>query len=601
MPYFEQIPLWVMHHRGTLLFGLIWITITITAAIFAVTVVGRALVPTGEERARRPVTLNTRGRQAWRRRTVAAVLIWLTVFLVFYIAMTVAWEDFAYYDDSLFTLSTLKGHNLTPPIWPEFGRFFPLGLQEFNLVRHFTDTIIGYHLLIIAQLLAFTWLLLLLDDELSFSARAGLAVAALLIPSILFSFNELWVNERNVMFFLVCVVLSVKLFEETQSTSWAVAAVVCAQIMIYNKETAFLLLVGFAASRLILRYRTTRISGWDYDQLWVKESRLDLCFISLAMMFLVVYFIFIGNGDMNYAASSRITRADLVLGYTRVDLLPWLLVAVALVRIYFIIRGWAESLLLWDGLAFGGVACFLAYLKLSIFGIYYLAPVDLIAVLYVGRFAVLSWKRMRSWSKVAVALLALVMVFQDILVSAFVIYERKNVIHAKAEIASIVETQYRQNNGKALRLFFPYAGGYVIKEFGAYLSSRGIPVEEAADETPAPKNVILAEAYRTRVKNAPGRPAEDGPCVDGITIQCQLVDEPAPGDLVIVLPDDEVSLSEVSEYRERGELLWYSKPRLPIPIWLHWVFNSLPVGPETRYRDYSLPDRWMDASVTIWK
>src|SRR6202008_2361331 len=117
----------------------------------------------------------------------------------------------------------------------------------------------------------FTGLLLLLDDELSFSARAGLAVAALLIPSILFSFNELWVNERNVMFFLVCVVLSVKLFEETQSTSWAVAAVVCAQIMIYNKETAFLLLLGFAASRLILRYRTTRVSGWDYDQLWVKE------------------------------------------------------------------------------------------------------------------------------------------------------------------------------------------------------------------------------------------------------------------------------------------------------------------------------------------
>jgi hypothetical protein len=605
MFFFERIPLWVMHHRGALLFGLIWITITITAVIFAVTVVGRVTALTGEQRAGRPIALILRWRQAWRRRPVAAVLIFLAVFLTCYIAMTLVWEDFAYGDDSIFSLSTLKGHNLTPVIWPVGGRFHPLGLQEFNLVRHFTNTSLGYHVLTTAQLLVFSGVLLLLDDELSISARAVLAAVALLTPSTVYSFNELWVNERNVMFFLVCIVLSVKRFEKTRSTSWAVAAVLCAQIMMYNKETAFLLLLGFSASRVILRCRNVQVSGWNYGQLWVRESRLDLCLISLAILFLILYFIFIGNGNMKYAAAMRVPLADLVLGYTRVDLLSWLLIAVVIVRIYLITSRKVEPLLLWDGLAFGGVACFLGYLKLSIFEIYYLAPVDLIAVLYVGRFAVLSWKRIRSWSKVAVALLAGVVVFQNLLVSAFVIYERKNLIHAKAEIASIVETQYRWATGKTLRIYFPYAGGYVIKEFGAYLSSRGVPVEGIDDETPAPKNVILAEAYRTRLKYAPGRPAEDGPCVGWLTIPCHFLDGPAPGDLVIVLPEDEVSLAEVSVYREHGDLLWFSKPYPPIPIWLHWVFDSLrrwPFGPETRYNsDYSNPDRWMDASVTLWK
>ena len=69
------------------------------------------------------------------------------------------------------------------------------------------------------------------------------------------SFGALILAERNVLFFLARLVLSVKRFEQTRSTAWAVTAVVCAQSMIYFKETAFLLLWGFAVGRLILRCR----------------------------------------------------------------------------------------------------------------------------------------------------------------------------------------------------------------------------------------------------------------------------------------------------------------------------------------------------------
>ena len=57
--------------------------------------------------------------------------------------------------------------------------------------------------------------------------------------------------------------------------------------------------------------------------------------------------------------------------------------------------------------------------------------------------------------------------------SASAIIDRKNVIYAKSEIASAVKAQYERSVGKNFRLFFPFANGYDIKEFAAYLSYRG--------------------------------------------------------------------------------------------------------------------------------
>lgn len=92
------------------------------------------------------------------------------------------------------------------------ARFFPLCFQGFNLVRHFTDTSVGYHFLPIAELLVFGGILLILDDELGVAARTALAMLALLTPSILISFTGLVFPQRNELLFLACLMLSVKRF-----------------------------------------------------------------------------------------------------------------------------------------------------------------------------------------------------------------------------------------------------------------------------------------------------------------------------------------------------------------------------------------------------
>jgi hypothetical protein len=602
MSSFQQILAWGMLHGTTLLFALIWFTIASVAGIWVTSPVRQAAISVTQNATRPQIDTISLWLQMGTPQTVVALIL-LAVFLAAYISMLLVWEDFAYYDNWFFTTLTLKGHNLrlAMNIDPIHGRFWPLGLQEFNLIRRFTDTATGYHVFPIAQLLILSSILLTLDDELGITERAALLLLVLLTPSFLISFSGLVFQERDVLFFLACLMVSVKRFEKTQSIAWALTAVISAQIMIYSKETAFLVLFGFAGSRLLLRYWNSRLTTFGNVRPWDRESRLDLCLASLAVLYVILYLGFVGiHGKVNYAAAARLPFTDTVLGYTKIDLLPWLLVIFLSRRIYLLLLHRATPLLFWDGLAVGGVVCFFGYVYLSMFAGYYLAPVDLIAVLYVGRFAMLSWKKTSVRGKIAGTTLAFVVLFQNVLVSAFSLYERKNVIHAKSEIVSAIEAEYRRGAGNDVRLFFPFASSFVILEFGAYLDYRGAPVEGAVDEGSSLGKIVLAEARRTRAKNSPRGPFEDGPCVEWVRIWCQVITEPAPGDLVVVLPDDKASLAKAAVYRERGKLLFSYEPRPPLPHWLFWLFDRLPVGRQSEYRYETLPDRWMDASVTIW-
>src|SRR5215471_2715147 len=220
------------------LFWPVWIPMTAAAAVFVACAVGWTASAITQKSSVSFIRIDRKE----SRGPVAAMTL-LGLFLAGYIAMILAWENFTYRDNSIFTLYTLRGHDIGPPIWPHIGRFFPLGFQEFNLIRHFTDTITGYHAVRIAQLLIFSWILLILDDELSINARVAILLLALITPGILSSFSWLIYHEANVLLCIVCLALFVKRFEQTQAVAWAVAAAVCAQIMLYYKEIASLFLL----------------------------------------------------------------------------------------------------------------------------------------------------------------------------------------------------------------------------------------------------------------------------------------------------------------------------------------------------------------------
>jgi hypothetical protein len=565
--------LWSMHpHR----FWTIWTTTLGAAVVYVTSVLKRATTTPGFAAQLDSPILSPK----LRNRRAGLPLMLLTLFLAFYIGMILVGEDFADHDDSLFILNTLKGHDFGLTIWPINGRFFPFALMEFNLVRHFTQTAVGYHVLPILQVLIFSGILILISDV-NVAASAFLTVLVLVTPSILFSFSTLGFEERNVLFFLLVLVLSIVRFEQTQSVGWAVLAVVSAQIMLYYKETSFLLVLGFVGGRLILRCIHGEDAGWKRDRLWNREARLDWCLASLAGLFLVCYFAVMGfHANLNYVYEHREPMRDIVSRYFGLDLLAWVFASVTLWRVYLILSRRVEASALWDGLAFGGTCFFLGYLYLRLYSAYYLAPTDLIAVLYLGRLVVLSWKGMQLWTRAATTMVTLAILFQTTLLSTFVVFERKNAVRAKVEMASVIERQYRQLPALPIRLFFPFGQPYSIMEFAYYLSYRNIPLGD-----------IFLSARSVD---------KDSLCVSYRKLVCHAASRPSPGDLVIVFPDDETSFAEASMYREGGALLFSYEPRPSMPQWLYSVVGSLPLA-GAKYTHRTRPDRWMYASMTAWK
>ena len=233
--------------------------------------------------------------------------------------------------------------------------------------------------------------------------RAALAGFVLTLPSMVVSFTGLVFPERNVVFFLACLVLFVKRFEQTLSPGWAVAATVSAQIMIYYKESSVLLLWGLQSDG------SSCAAGVQFRQpgtiigFGTRKVELDLCLVCLGVLFSLYYVAaMLPRPNLRYADLMGIPLAQAVRFYLELDPLVFLFLGVMLARFYFILRGRVESSPLWDGLAFGGALCFAAYLVLGLATAYYMAPVDLIAVLYVGRLAILSSEKMR-WGTKAVA------------------------------------------------------------------------------------------------------------------------------------------------------------------------------------------------------
>lgn len=513
------------------------------------------------------------------------------MFLAGYVGVTLLWEDFTYYDNSMFTLYTLKGQSLAPPIWRNNGRFFPLGHQEFNVIRHFTETIAGYHVLPTVEILILSCILLFLDWQLSIIARAILAALVLVTPGVIVSFSSLIFTERNVVVWLVLLVFFVSRFEQTKTTAYAIAAVICAQFMVYYKETAFLLLMGFACGRLILRAWSTDRGTWDCKWFRDKDSRLDACLVFVGLAFLLYYTaVMLPHPNAQYADEIRLPRVEVVLGYLKVDPLAWLLGAILIARLYLILRQKAAPSLLWDGLAIGGTAYFVAYLYLGIFAAYYLAPVDVIAALYVGRFVSLSWRKVPVWIKGAICILLSTVLLQEAGLSACTLFEQKNVVHGKTEMALAVEAQYRRRTETSIRLFFPFASPTLVMQFTSYLSYLGVPIEGVTAKPGSANRVVVFSKAVLR----------DGRCVEYENVVCRAASRPERGDLVVVLPDDEASRQEVALYRAGGELLALYAPSPHVPRWLDPIMRYFRIV-SPHWINGAPPDRWLNAVAILWR
>jgi hypothetical protein len=578
MLHFLVHPVKVLWRDRISLFWPIWLSMTVIVSLLAVWLVPRLAVKSY-------ISIPSPKPQ-WSRAAVLSVAF-LALFLGLYSAGSMVWEDFAYFDNSIFTLASLSGHDYARPVWPDQGRFFPIGHQEFNVLRHFTTSPFGYHSFRMVELVLLCALLLFLDEQLSVVARVALIAFALITPSVLISFTGLIYPEANVLLLLICLVWAVQRFERSNSPFWAVAAVLFCQLLLYYKETAFLLVLGFAGGRLLLRCWQEK--GWDWKPLRVQETGLDLALLLLVGLFLGYYLAAMyPHYSTSYVNDVRLPVLQIVSIYMKLDLLAWVFVAVAVTRMFLIVRHKISPSRLWDSLALGAWGYLCGYLVLRLQSGYYLAPVDLIAIFYLGHFIINSLASMRVATRCAIAAVFAFVLLQNVSLSAYRIYERKNLIHAKAQIARVVKTEH-QATGQPIRLFFPYASPYTLKDLAGYFSVRGIPIEGVTDPSGSNRAVLFLGRSIT----------SDGPCQGALPI-CHVGTQPNSGDLVILLPDDPVDFSRAAlcQQRQASMLLSYH-PYPAIPSYLqpfvNWLHVISPLYPRP------LPDHWLSASVAVWQ
>lgn len=582
-PFHLLHPLKLLWIERITLFWPIWFAITASAIVFGYWFICRRAYPLADSEV--PADQNRRRRD----RFIAGVV--LAPILICYGAALLLGEDFTYYDNSHFTAETLRDTNVSLQVSPEGGRFWPLGYQEFSVLRHLTRSIYGYHLLRAAQLVCACAMILLLEEEISIWARLCCVVVFLMTPSIVISFSGLIYPEANIVFWLVVFAFLVWKSERGRGAGWAIGALVSAQILLYYKETAFILVGGFAAGRLLLRLWERDARGRGLGCLRDRESRLDLSILFLAAVFLVYYCAAMyPQFGLRYSENRRVPLLQLGGVYLELDALAWVFVCICAVRAVLILRRKTPVSLFWDGLAIGGVSCFAAYLVLGMESGYYLAPVDAIAIMYIARLLFVPAGMKSVTAKLIAAVIIAAVSLQDLSLSAFRMYERKNVIRAKAEIGQAIKAVYDRDPKGVRRLYFPFSTPFDILEFASFLKYIGVPIEEHVGDSGLSSGVLLAG---NEIK-------QDGLC-GYRTFMCHPASIPESGDLIVIFPDDPASIESSTVYRREAaaRLLLLYEPHPTVPQWMRPLVSRLHVISPT-FALRPLPDAWLTASLSVW-
>ena len=449
-------------------FLVLWTTVPIALCIWGMASLRRS----HSTRASLPVQ-----RKAWNRsrafhglRTLDwVVAVTFLVFLGLFVYSTMHGENFANYDESQLTNYSIQGKTFRPPIWPDNGRFFPLANQEFNLLKYVTQSPEGYHAFALLQLgLMFVPLLILLQ-EWQLWGRLLILMSLMVTPSIMISFSGLIYPERNVLFCLAILLAGIQGLSGSHRRICLGIGLLAAHFALYYKEPVFLFLSAFAGTQLLSSWFVERETQERSIASFLRKHVMEMGLIALACLFLIFYAgTMLPHPSFSYASHFPLDRLTVLALYLKVDALLVLFLSAAVLRFVYLLWTRTAPDRFWDSLCVGGVAYFLGFMALGIFSGYYMAPVDLVATLYLSHLVRPCFCRQKQvWAAVTALVVALA-VLQNVAYSSFRMIERKNVISGKGQLAAFLIDYARSARERPIDLFFPFAEGFVLGELSSF-------------------------------------------------------------------------------------------------------------------------------------
>jgi len=490
----------------------------------------------------------------------------IAVFLIPYVAFLLWSIDFAYHDDDSFIEFTVSGLKWPLAIWPYLGRYFPLQLQEFNLLALVSPTPGVYYAFVVAQLIVFCWLLLQALADVPVVWRVVGVVVLLTSNSVGIVFAEPVYPERNIVVSLAVLAVLLPRIDRAPSRLNLFGALLAAHVALYCKEPVFLLVATMALTRLWRGRSRHPASRWR----WLTECPLEIGCLVLCALFVGQFLVsLLAFANARYVANASVGPLRAASYYAQTDPLLWAFVATIAVRARSIVRGECDPV--WDALAAGAGMYFAALVLLGLAGDRYMPPVDLIAMLLVVRQAARHFERFPSHRWVIAALTALV-ALASISLGAFRLWEHKSVVRGTVELRSSLERYGAARTG-AIHLFFPDSEGWRIMNFAAHLRYRA-PEVFARVHLRAPKTFA------------------DGQCVFYFSrYRCETSLLPGPGDVVVHLPDD-ATYSAVEGPRTVFAHA-FLPDALPLPL-CRWLYRGTPLA-----ADHTMPPHWLTATVAV--
>lgn len=513
------------------------------------------------------LSMSSKGLAALKPKDIALVLVGI-LFLVVYIFMLLYKEDFAASDNSQFTFYSLDGRSFGMPIWKEAGRFFPLALQEYNLIGVFSKSVLAYHSLSIVQLIATIACIFLLLDKGGLLQKVLTAIVVLLLPSFIISFVGLIYPERNIIFLLSLALVAIKFFSTNRKFMWFVVAVLSIHACLYYKETMFLFVGAMASTRILLSFITqntynSQASEAKIRKFRIKDYYLEIAMLALSAIFISLYVVAIlpniESGSVA-RADERVTSLQAVVAYMNSSRLLAVFTITFLAKVIYGLFVNRKSLdPFWDSTAIGALLYGLAYIKLGMVSPYYMAPVEFIACLYLSYLVsglFVSALKTNRFSGIGLATLLLIVVLsQTVSQSADYLLVRKNMIEGKSQIYEFLIDSHVSYNSDEKNLFFESPeSGFQLMEFSSFLNYKGL-------------NVLYNERHRDREETAflvkSRDQYEDDLCVAyGRPHKCFHAEEPQSGDLIVVLPETEMTQADLEAISNQASLVFRYQPEL---------------------------------------
>ena len=482
---------------------------------------------------------------------VALSAVAFAAFISAYSYLIVYHEDLVGLDYATITAAKF----VVVPIWPSSGRFFPLALQEFNLLAILGRSATVYHgFAVLELLLVLACVFRLLDDTPAWF-RWAVATFMVMLPGVFVSFFGLVYPERDLVFWLALWMLCVRAFDRTRSRTAFFAALVTSQFMLYYKETAFILIGGFAAARLVADgFRGRGVAKRRSVGQFVKDNLLEIGHLVLCSVFLTVYVVVVARHvTESYAMNAGVPGSWLesIATYAKSDyVLDALAIAVAgRISWFAITRRPLDSF--WDPLAIGALCYGFAFVKLGMTREYYQAPVEFVGAMYVARLAYAGLRIGRPLT-IALSLLVVGLVFQrNVSDAASRLLTRKQYVEGNVRLASFLKDYSRSHGRTRLELYFPQVGGFELMELSAFLQYKGLrSASDSVIGSAGGPGFIMKTAHRY----------PDDRCNPAQVFRCVPAPAPAPGDLLVFLSGREIRAAQLEALKASAVEVFHFRP-----------------------------------------